>query len=88
MNAAPLVTYPGRSTGTVLESTTMFEQIKTFARHEDGAVTVDWVVSTAAIVGLAIAAFAAIQQGSTSVGNNVSTYLTETELDDLHDVDS
>ena len=30
-------------------------RIKTFAQDEDGAVTVDWVVLTAAIVGLAIA---------------------------------
>ena len=28
--------------------------IKTFSRDEDGAVTVDWVVVTATVVGLAI----------------------------------
>jgi Flp pilus assembly pilin Flp len=33
----------------------MLNFIKTYARDEDGAVTVDWVVLTAAIVGLAIA---------------------------------
>lgn len=31
--------------------------IKRFSRDEDGAVTVDWVVLTAAIVGLAVVAF-------------------------------
>ena len=33
----------------------MLNFIKIFAADEDGAVTVDWVVLTAAIVGLAIA---------------------------------
>ncbi|MBO9478746.1 hypothetical protein J7382_14455 [Shimia sp. R11_0] len=35
--------------------------LSTFRREESGAVTVDWVVLTAAVVGLAIAAFAAIE---------------------------
>ena len=33
----------------------LFNLMNTFARDEDGAVTVDWVVLTAAIVGLGIA---------------------------------
>ncbi|KPP86833.1 MAG: hypothetical protein HLUCCA08_16245, partial [Rhodobacteraceae bacterium HLUCCA08] len=33
----------------------MLNFIKNFRRDEDGAVTVDWVVLTAAIVGLGIA---------------------------------
>jgi hypothetical protein len=37
------------------EETSMLDFIKTFALDEDGAVTVDWVVLTAAIVGLGIA---------------------------------
>ena len=32
--------------------------IQTFLKSESGAVTVDWVVLTALVVGLAIAAFA------------------------------
>ena len=39
--------------------------MKRFSRDEDGAVTVDWVVLTAAIVGLAVIAFGAIE-GATS----------------------
>ncbi|ETX30963.1 hypothetical protein RISW2_00865 [Roseivivax isoporae LMG 25204] len=35
----------------------MFERITTFMKDQDGAVTVDWVVLTAAIVGLAISAY-------------------------------
>ena len=36
-------------------------KMKRFARDEDGAVTVDWVVLTAAIVGLAVVAFGTIE---------------------------
>lgn len=35
--------------------------IKRFHREEIGAVTVDWVVLTAGVIGLAIVAFAAIE---------------------------
>ncbi len=34
--------------------------ISTFAADEDGAVTIDWVVLTAAVVGLAIAILAIV----------------------------
>ncbi len=66
----------------------MFDKIENFAASEDGAVTVEWVVLTAAVVGLAIAAFAAIHQGSVSVGNNVGTYLTDTTPEEIMDLDS
>jgi Flp pilus assembly pilin Flp len=55
----------------------MFNYLTKFRRDEDGAVTVDWVVLTAAIVGLAIAIIAAIASGaldqSTSVGSVIDT---------------
>ncbi|EDQ05004.1 hypothetical protein OIHEL45_09693 [Sulfitobacter indolifex HEL-45] len=38
--------------------------IKNFRNDEDGAVTVDWVVLTAAIVGLAIVAFSTIGENT------------------------
>ena len=44
----------------------LFKLAKTFRNDESGAVTVDWVVLTAAIVGLGIAVL-------TSVGTQVST---------------
>ena len=44
----------------------MMNFIKNFRKDEDGAVTVDWVVLTAAIVGLAIVAF-------NTIGDNVET---------------
>jgi Flp pilus assembly pilin Flp len=39
----------------------MIKFIKNFRKDEDGAVTVDWVVLTAAVVGLAIAAYSTIE---------------------------
>ena len=47
----------------------MINFIKNFRRDEDGAVTVDWVVLTAAVVGLAIAAYTVIE-------TNASTLIT------------
>ncbi len=53
----------------------MPEFIKTFSREEDGAVTVDWVVLTAAIVGLGIAVMTTVGGGTTSLGDTISTQL-------------
>jgi len=49
--------------------------IKTFSRDEDGAVTVDWVVLTAAIVGLGIAVLTSVSGGTTSLADKISTEL-------------
>lgn len=51
----------------------MLNFIKNFRNDEDGAVTVDWVVLTAAIVGLAIVAGATIMNATTGVVDNVTT---------------
>ena len=53
----------------------MMKYIKNFRRDEDGAVTVDWVVLTAAVVGLAIAAYSSIEEGATDLTSDTSTYL-------------
>jgi Flp pilus assembly pilin Flp len=45
----------------------MFNFIKNFRNDEDGAVTVDWVVLTAAVVGLAVAAYATISENAQSL---------------------
>ena len=45
----------------------MMNFIKNFRKDENGAVTVDWVVLTAAVVGLAIAAYTAIETSSTGL---------------------
>ena len=55
----------------------MIEFIKRFGRAQDGAVTVDWVVLTAAVVGLSVAAIVGIHGTSKSVGDGVGTYLTK-----------
>lgn len=50
--------------------------IKAFARDENGAVTVDWVVLTAAVVGLAVAAYGSIQSGASSITAATDTTLS------------
>ncbi|MEP3639900.1 MAG: hypothetical protein ABJN14_21815 [Paracoccaceae bacterium] len=46
-----------------------------FRKDEDGAVTVDWVVLTAAVVGLAVAAYSAIEDGATQLTEDTETFL-------------
>ncbi|WP_195818600.1 Flp family type IVb pilin [Roseobacter sp. MH60115] len=53
----------------------MIKFIKNFRKDEDGAVTVDWVVLTAAVVGLAIAAYSSIQTGATDLTAATSSFL-------------
>jgi Flp pilus assembly pilin Flp len=53
----------------------MFKLAKNFKRDEDGAVTVDWVVLTAAIVGLGIAVLTSVSGGTTSLANKISSNL-------------
>jgi Flp pilus assembly pilin Flp len=53
--------------------------LKITARDESGAVTVDWVVLTAAVVGLAGAAILSIAGGAESVGTAVETVLSNIE---------
>jgi len=57
----------------------MMNFIKNFRADEDGAVTVDWVVLTAAVCGLAVAAYTSIKSGSTGTTANTSTYMTTLE---------
>jgi len=53
----------------------MLNFIKNFRRDEDGAVTVDWVVLTAAIVGLGIAVLTSVGEGTTALGDKISSQL-------------
>lgn len=54
---------------------------KTFRNDEDGAVTVDWVVLTAAIVGLGILVVGAVSSGLTEAAdtlvNDLGTTMTQ-----------
>jgi len=54
--------------------------LELFVKDEDGAVTVDWVVLTAAIVGIALAIIAVIRtslnSAATSIAASISTAFT------------
>jgi len=50
-----------------------FKITKRFKDDEDGAVTVDWVVLTAAIVGLGVAVLASVRTATVSLGDRIST---------------
>ncbi len=51
------------------------DMARRFRTAEDGAVTVDWVVLTAGIAGLAIAVMAGITGNMGSIGAAVNTFL-------------
>ena len=51
-------------------------KLKKFAKDDDGAVTVDWVVLTAAIVGIAIAMTSIIRSGVNTTATEISNALT------------
>ena len=57
----------------------LFNMIKNFRNDESGAVTVDWVVLTAAIVGLGIAVLTTVTGGVNTLATGVATDLTETK---------
>lgn len=48
---------------------------KDFCQEEDGAVTVDWVVLTGAVVGVAMGMVLMLANGSLNVGNTVESEL-------------
>ncbi|MBS9718697.1 Flp family type IVb pilin [Pseudohalocynthiibacter aestuariivivens] len=50
----------------------MLNFIKNFAKDESGAVTVDWVVLTAAIVGLGIAIMTTVGGATADLGDLIS----------------
>lgn len=62
----------------------LFAHIKNFAADESGAVTVDWVVLTAAIVGLGIAVVASVRTGTTSVASEIQSSLEAGTLADVN----
>ena len=54
--------------------------LKTFLNDESGAVTVDWVVLTAAIVGLGIAVLSSVGKGTTTMADNISGYMSKQDV--------
>jgi Flp pilus assembly pilin Flp len=56
---------------------TKFKNMFRFLRDESAAVTVDWVVLTAAIVGLGVAVIGTIKTGSETTAANVRNAIVE-----------
>ena len=50
--------------------------LMTFIKDEDGAVTVDWVVLTAAIVALGLVVGNSVKGGATALASDVGADLT------------
>ena len=57
--------------------------VKQFSKDECGAVTVDWVVLTAAIVGLGIAVIASVAGGVNDLASNISGSLSDGQVNTL-----
>ena len=57
--------------------------LKNFRDGADGAVTVDWVVLTAAIVGLGLAVITSVRSGVQSLGTDIQNSLTSASVASL-----
>jgi Flp pilus assembly pilin Flp len=55
----------------------LFKLAKNFNKDESGAVTVDWVVLTAALVGLGLAVIAVVSNGLSTAANSINTSLQD-----------
>ena len=55
--------------------------LKRFQKDEDGAVTVDWVVLTAAVVGLGLLVMGAIGDAVSSLSDNIADHIESAEKD-------
>ncbi|MDH5454308.1 MAG: hypothetical protein OEY05_03015 [Paracoccaceae bacterium] len=53
----------------------MFRALKKFQDEEEGAVTADWVVLTAAVIGLGVAAFISVSNGVNSIVDKIAHHL-------------
>jgi len=63
-----------------LEGPTMIKFFKNFKKDEDGAVTVDWVVLTAAVVGLGVAGVGTVKGGIDSLAGGISSGVSGTTV--------
>lgn len=54
----------------------MLKFLKSFHKEDEGAVTVDWVVLCAVIIGLSIALIAIISAGATNKSSSVGAFLS------------
>ena len=58
-----------------------FKLARKIRTEEDGAVTVDWVVLTAAVVGLGLIALAAIRPAISTLSGNIALEIGEADDD-------
>jgi Flp pilus assembly pilin Flp len=58
----------------------MSKVMKSFLNDESGAVTVDWVVLTAAIVGLGIAVISTVGRGALDTSTGLGVVLANKEV--------
>jgi len=56
---------------------------KKFALDTEGAVTVDWVVLTATVVGLGIGVVAVLLNGSNALGSKLADSMANAEVNQL-----
>ncbi len=59
----------------------MLNTIKNFAANESGAVTVDWVVLTAAVVGLGLAVLSLIKGKTETLTNKIGSAMDSMSVD-------
>ncbi|RLK11423.1 hypothetical protein CLV75_1425 [Ruegeria conchae] len=61
----------------------MFSTIKKFANDENGAVTVDWVVLTAAVVGFGGLMYTLLNEGVSGLDEKTGQALANTEVQNI-----
>lgn len=61
-------------------------RLRNFVADDSGAVTVDWVVLTAAVVGLAMVVIASVRIGTQDVGDKIQASLTTASIADVGDL--
>ena len=60
----------------------MLNFINTFRAKEDGAVTVDWVVLTAAVIALGFLVINLVSSGASDLATDIETELTGVKVGD------
>ena len=58
----------------------LFKLVMNFRNDEEGAVTVDWVVLTAAVLGLGVAALAAVKGGTGTLSTAINNHLASQSI--------
>lgn len=58
----------------------MIDALRTLCKNESGAVTVDWVVLTAALIGLGLIVLVPIAFGTASATEGVADYISNTNV--------